>query len=318
MEMAKRDLNFRYSRHLRGPSLQFLKTFLIVAARGSCKAAAESLCVTSAAVSQQIKQLELQLGISLFDRKANSLTLTDAGAHYFESIHSLFSRIDLATEQVRRRCRRTLVRLQVPSLFFTELLVPQLPEFTAEYPDIDLQISTSAVARADYPSDVDVSIAVAGSSPKEVHATILFSQAFVPAAQPRLLLQRNITAPSDITNQVLLSHRSRHDLWDVWADASGIREFRPKQMIQLDSLSAVVHAAEGGVGIALVSAPLASARFAAGTLRRIGAAELRTGENYLLITRRDETMRPGMDQVVDWLLHRFHRASCVEANGKLA
>jgi len=315
METVKTDLNLGY-RHLRGPSLQFLKTFLIVAARGSFKAAADSLCVTPAAVSQQIKQLEHQLGIALFERKANSLALTEAGAHYFESIHSLFSRIDLATEQVRRRRRRTLVRLRVPSLFFTELVLPRLPKLTAEQPDIDLQISTTVSSLAEHPSDLDVSVIVSKGVWKEVRATNLFPQAFVPAGHAGLLLERNIRAAADLSSAVLRTHANRPDLWDQRAAMCGIRELRPKQVFQFDSLSDVVHAAERGVGIALVSAPVCAPRLSAGTLRQVGHAELTTGESYLVVTRRDDLMRSEVQRLVEWLSRHFGRKDGVESENR--
>lgn len=315
MDMLKTDLNLG-CRHLRGPSMQFLKTFLIVAARGSFKAAADSLCVTPAAVSQQIKQLEHQLGIALFERKANSLALTEAGAHYFESIHSLFSRIDLATEQVRRRCRRALVRLRLPPLFFAELVVPRLPKLTYEQPDIDLQISTPVSSLAEHPSDLDVSVIVSKSVWKEMWATNLFPQTFVPAAHPGLLLERNIRTAADVANQVLLIHRNRPDLWDQWAAMCGIRELRPKQVFQFDSLSAVVHAAERGAGIALVSAPVCASRLFAGTLRQIGQTELTTDESYLVVTRRDDVMRPEVRGLVEWLSRQFSKADSVEPENR--
>src|SRR5690606_12514523 len=67
---------------MRLPSLKFLKTFQVAAARSSFKAAADELCITPSAVSHQIKALEEQLGVPLFERGPHSLTLTEAGQHY--------------------------------------------------------------------------------------------------------------------------------------------------------------------------------------------------------------------------------------------
>ncbi|HEY6925856.1 MAG TPA: LysR substrate-binding domain-containing protein [Steroidobacteraceae bacterium] len=286
---------------MRSPSLKLLKTFHIVASHGSFKAAADILCVTSAAVSQQIKLLEQQLGLTLFERKANSLTLTEAGVHYRASIQTLFARIDLATEQVRRRFSRSVVRLQVPSFFSSELLVPRLPTFIAAQPDIDLQISTPKTSVHEHPDNTDVSVVVRDGAPSDMYAACLFLQVFVPVANPHLLHTRNISTTADVVDQVLVVDRSRPDLWDRWAAASGIGELRPRQMIRFDSLSAVVQAAEQGVGIALVSAPLATARIAAGTLRRIMPAELATGESYFVTARHDDMTRTETRALVDWL-----------------
>jgi len=65
---------------MRLQSLKFLKTFQVAARLQSFKAAAAELCVTPSAISHQIKALEQQLGVSLFQRGVRTLTLTDAGA----------------------------------------------------------------------------------------------------------------------------------------------------------------------------------------------------------------------------------------------
>ena len=82
------------------PPLRFLKTFQIAGRLGSFKAAGAELCITASAVSHQIKSLEDQLGLTLFNRGPRSLALTPAGAYYLEHIEAVFSRLESATEQL--------------------------------------------------------------------------------------------------------------------------------------------------------------------------------------------------------------------------
>jgi LysR family glycine cleavage system transcriptional activator len=70
-------------------------------------------------------------------------------------------------------------------------------------------------------------------------------------------------------------------------------------------MSAVVHAAEQGIGIALVSAPLAKTRFQSGTLVRLFDAELETGESYYLVTRAEDADRHGVANLISWMLQQF-------------
>jgi DNA-binding transcriptional LysR family regulator len=142
------------------PSLKFLKTFHIAARLGSFKLAADQLCITASAVSHQIKALEDRLGISLFDRGAHSLTLTDAGRHYLQSIDALFSRLDSVTEQLQHRFRRQLVRLQVPPFFATELLLPRLSAFSAVHDQVDIDVGTRTAPYTGHAADADVSVLV--------------------------------------------------------------------------------------------------------------------------------------------------------------
>jgi DNA-binding transcriptional LysR family regulator len=78
----------------------------------------------------------------------------------------------------------------------------------------------------------------------------------------------------------------------------------------------VVHAAERGVGIALVSAPVCAPRLSAGTLRQVGHAELTTGESYLVVTRRDDLMRSEVQRLVEWLSRHFGRKDGVESENR--
>jgi len=130
-----------------------------------------------------------------------------------------------------------------------------------------------------------------------------------------LLVRKNIETSADITNQVLLAHGNRPGLWDQWAATCGMSELPVKQIIRFDSLSAVVHAAERGVGIALVSAPVTADRFAAGTLRRVGTDELVTGESYFVVTRHHDAVRREVEVVVEWLSHSFGRSVRSSAKG---
>jgi LysR family glycine cleavage system transcriptional activator len=292
------------------PPLRFLKTFRIAARRGSFKAAADELCITASAVSHQIKILEDQLGLVLFERGPRLLTLTAAGTYYLEHIDAVFARLESATEQVRVRFRRQVVRLQVPPFFASELLLPRLKSFSALHGDTDIQIATDITPNEEHAADSDVSILVGSGEWRDVQATALFAQTYIPACSPNLLRDRRITTAADLARESLIAHNHRPDLWDRWAAKQGIEMLRPKQLIHFDTMSAVVHAAEQGVGIALVSAPLSAARFSSGALTKVFEDELATGESYYLVTRAADAERPGVAQLVGWMLKQFETSSC--------
>jgi DNA-binding transcriptional LysR family regulator len=127
----------------------------------------------------------------------------------------------------------------------------------------------------------------------------------VPACSPELLRQSSIRTASDLAGESLIAHDQRPDLWDRWAAQCGIEALRPKQLIRFDTMTAVVNAAEQGVGIALVSAPLSAARFAAGSLIRVFDDELATGESYYLLERARAQATPSVTALVGWMLQQF-------------
>ncbi|MEQ9125443.1 MAG: LysR family transcriptional regulator, partial [Alphaproteobacteria bacterium] len=83
------------------PSLTALRAFEAAARLGSFARAAEELNVTAAAISQQVRALEADLGLPLFDRIGRRLELTDAGRAYAPGLADGFARIVAATAAAR-------------------------------------------------------------------------------------------------------------------------------------------------------------------------------------------------------------------------
>ena len=287
------------------PSLKFIKTFQIAARNLSFKLAAEELHITASAVSHQVKTLEEQLGMALFERGAHSLLLTEAGSHYLKSIDVLFARLELVTEQLRKRYRKLAVRVVVPPFFASELLLPRLSAFSAVHANVDIHVNTRSAPNAEHAADADVSVICGNGYWPDMETRFLFRQRVVAACAPQLLRERRISAVRDLEDECLIVDTRRLDLWDRWAALQGVDSLRPRQEVRLDSMAASVHAAEQGVGFALVSAPLAVARFESGTLRRAFDTELITGESYYLVVRPDDAERPGVHALVDWLTLEF-------------
>ena len=75
------------------PSIRALQIFSAVARHQSLSQAAEDLCLTHSAVSQQLQKLEQQLGVQLFRRSARGVTLTEAGQLYRQRVDDDLARL---------------------------------------------------------------------------------------------------------------------------------------------------------------------------------------------------------------------------------
>jgi LysR family glycine cleavage system transcriptional activator len=288
---------------MRLPSLKFLKTFQVAARLKSFKAAAEELHLTPSAVSHQIKALEEQLAVALFDRGMRTLALTDAGAHYLEHISDIFARLESVTEQLKMRYGRSILRLNVPPYFARALLLPRLASFTQAREDTDIRIETSSSAPKSHPPEADLSVVV-GMGPWEgltVHE--LFAQSFIAACSPGFLLENPIETYADLNGKNLLLHEERRDAWERWATGLKIPPIKPNRLVRLNTMSAVVLAAEQGVGVALVPSRLSADRFAAGGLVKLFTAdELTTNESYVLLHRPEDGAREDLQELTRWIL----------------
>jgi LysR family transcriptional regulator, glycine cleavage system transcriptional activator len=214
---------------MRLPSLKFLKTFQVAAARLSFKAAAEELFITASAVSHQIKTLEEQLGLALFERGPHSLALTEAGHQYLQHMEYVFARLETVTEQLQLRYGRGVVRLSIPPFFASEMLLPKLPMLLAAQPDTDIHINTILAPLQTHPADADISIVVDAAPDDGLASHRLFSQAFVPACAPLLLERIPILSIGDLNQHTLIEHETRRDGWQRWAERLGV-ELRPRKV----------------------------------------------------------------------------------------
>src|SRR4051812_7176103 len=95
------------------PSLNGLRAFEAAARLSSFTAAAAELHVTQAAVSRSVKLLESQLGLSLFERHANALALTDAARLLLPELTASFDRVSDALQRVTRSNARPALTVGV-------------------------------------------------------------------------------------------------------------------------------------------------------------------------------------------------------------
>src|SRR3954449_7528509 len=123
------------------PPLNALKAFEAAARHESFTRAADELCVTPGAVSHQVKALEAELGLKLFNRERQRLVITEAGRDYLNVIRDAFDRIGQGTERLQQRQRSGVLALSVSPNFAAKWLVHRLGRFAEAHPEIDLRVS---------------------------------------------------------------------------------------------------------------------------------------------------------------------------------
>src|SRR5229473_346090 len=125
------------------PPLNALKTFEAAARSESATRAAEELCVTQGAVSQQVRALEATLGIKLFIRERQRLVITEAGREYLGVVRDALDRIALGTERLVQRQTSGVLTVSTSPDFAAKWLVYRLGHFSEAHPEIDLRISAT-------------------------------------------------------------------------------------------------------------------------------------------------------------------------------
>jgi len=200
-----------------------LRTFVEVGRQGSIKRAAHELNVTPGAVSQQVKALESRFGVQLLERGNREVKLSAHGLRLFGKIAPGFEQIDAAVRlfEDRRPGPQTLVISTVPS-FAACWLTPRLGRFTAQHPQIEVQIETS-VQLADLANGpADVAIRHGSGRYPGLDAVSLFTPRLVVVGSPSLLVHGPLHSPADCLRYPLLQDRDRAE-WLIWLEANGVK-----------------------------------------------------------------------------------------------
>ncbi|MEP7242180.1 MAG: LysR substrate-binding domain-containing protein [Gammaproteobacteria bacterium] len=289
----------------RPPPLRNLRAFCIAARHCSFKIAADELYLTPSAVSHQMKELEETLGVRLFERKTRALELTTAGHTLHDEVAPLLDALDRSVTQFTRRNRRKSLRLMLPPFFASELFVPRLTTFCDAHPDIDIQIDTNDPHPTLHPPTADVSIVMADTPPVGMKSAKLFTLKLSAVCARENAVNVARLGREVFGETALIVHRPRPFAWTNWAQEVGLEAPEPKNIIELDSMFAVVRAAERGVGVALVPTALCGAWFDTGALVRIFSIELKTTDTYYLVSRQRDSDKPEVTAITEWALEEF-------------
>ena len=119
-----------------------LRTFVEVVRQGGFSQAAKVVFTTQSTVSKAVKQLEIELGVPLLDRKGHRSTLTaDGDVVYRRALKILAERDDLATElDELRGLKQGTLRLGLPPVGSSDLFAPLFAIYRSRYPGVDIRL----------------------------------------------------------------------------------------------------------------------------------------------------------------------------------
>ncbi len=284
------------------PPLNALKAFEAAARHESFTRAAEELCVTQGAVSHQVKALEAELGIKLFNRERQRLIITEAGRQYLAVVRDALDRIALGTERLVQRQRSGVLTVSTSPDFAAKWLVHRLSRFAEAHPDIDLRISAT-MHHVDFArEDVDIAVRHGDGNWPGLAVARLCTEHLFAVCSPKLLSGRQrMTKPADVLKFPIL-HLDDRKNWSKWLDAAGVAADEPSHGPVLNRASMAIDAAVDGQGVALARTTLAAWDLINGRLVRPFAVALPLSKNYWVVCPKATSALPKIATFRDWLL----------------
>lgn len=274
--------------------------------------AARELKVTQAAVSQQVRTLEVELGVALFVRHHRGLELTQEGHRLYRAAAMSLECLATATDDIRANTRPT-IRIGITAAIATFWLVPRLPAFRARYPEIDVHVVASEIGFQAVADRADVGIAFGRGTWPGFRSIFLREGDAFPVCSPAYLLSRPpLVDVEQLLEEVLLvmdDNRVTLIDWSLWFANHGIRNTN-RHRIRFNSLPLLLQAACEGQGIGLGWSLLTDDLLLRGALVRPVNATMRTRGAYYLVVAENRS-GPEIDAFQAWMLEQFPMAQPV-------
>lgn len=284
------------------PDVTTLQAFECAARHGSFTQAATELNLTQSAVSRQIKDLEIQLGVLLFERVRQRVILSDAGQKFLPEVRRLLNQSEelMVRAMASARSESTLSIASLPT-FGSRWLVPRLPDFLKQHPGTVVNIASRS-----QPFDFEeqnFDLAIHYGQPVWAHATCSFlcSEVIIPVASAALIAACPMADPQELDGKPLLHLATRPKMWAQWCEANGLDVTSAYQGNRFDQFSMVIEAAAAGLGVALVPRYLIEQELQQDRLRILFDRPMRTENNYYLVVPEGKLENPVSRAFRTWI-----------------
>lgn len=291
----------------RSASPNSLRVFEAAARHLSFTAAARELRSTQSAVSQQVRALEEQLGLPLFERIYRGVKLTEAGQALFVSVQEGFATIDRTIERLQHKHRHPHVNILTDFSFAAYWLMPRLPRFRERHPDIDVRIVTNQGVLDWRAQEVDVAIVFCDERVLAGGVPLLFREDVFPVCSPGFLQQHgpipDLEALSRAPLLTLTAEQGQRWLdWPSYFAQLGGMAHLDSSELTFNNYTLLIQAAIAGQGIGMGWHGLVDELLEGGMLVGLRDLRLRSARGYGLVDARPDSPGEAKRALQEWVL----------------
>jgi DNA-binding transcriptional LysR family regulator len=256
-------------------TLQNMRSFVLVAERGSFTAAAKELDVTTGAMSRAVTELENHLRARLMNRSTRRLALTTVGELYFERCLKIFEFIKSAEDEASGAIEhpKGSLRLHSFSCLGQHYILPAIADYRAVHPDVTVELSLSHRMPDLYDGGHDVSIITAAALPSSELIALPLGEVFsVLCASPRYLRERGTpNVPNDLLHHDCLILRTPSFSDREWRleGPNGPETIQVSGSLQVNVADLLTAGIQNGMGIGMLPVYAAIEGLKNGSLTRV-------------------------------------------------
>ena len=291
------------------PPLNSVRAFEAVARHQSFSAAANELCVTVAAVSRQVRQLEEGLGHKLLER-GPPVRLTPVGHILYPPLREGFDQIALAFALIAPPDQGAAIELSTTRAFAERWLLPRLKHFHELHPNIMVHVHASEKLSDMCAETIDLAIRYGPLASKSNEQTLL-EDTFIAVASSTICQPSRQATIEDFSGWPLLAFQWKNQSleppgWPAWLAQAGTKSHFRISWYSEETLA--LQAMEHGLGPLLCSSALIDEALRTGRVQRLQGPSL-PGFAYRLVERQPMLQRRCLSLFRNWLFDQATRSA---------
>lgn len=291
--------------------LRSIGVFVRTAELGSLSAAANALGLTPSAVSKSVAALEKALKVRLLMRGSRGIALTEEGRRFFERCRAVVGDLEAAERELTQSRATPRGRLRVllhttPARF---RILPQLPRFLRQYPDLEVEVAISPGARSIEAEGIDVGVFIGDPPDSSVVARRVADLQFVTCASPAYLARHGTPRhPGELEGHNCIEYlrpdgRTRRE-WTFERGGESV-SIAVRGNLSMNDGQALVDVAAAGNGIVHVIAMTAERQVATGALVALLPEWTSAAPPIHVVYARGTTQSPRVRAFVDFVTPLF-------------
>lgn len=278
------------------PSLNSLRAFCAVAETGSYSAAGRVLNVTHAAVSQQVRGLEENLGITLVEREGRGVRISAEGRQLAQELAIGFGAIRRAVATIREEEDHRPVQVSTSPAFAVAWLMPRLVKFQSAHPGITLLINPTAELVELKPGGIDLAVRYNSRTAATPGVDAILVDDMVVVGAPAIVDGVDTARPGDLLHLPWLQELGTNEVAD-WFATHQVEVDRPPMISHMPG-NLIMQAVRRGDGISYTARSFVDDEIRSGRLREL-FCDPQHGVYYLVT--RPGVMRKPVRAFVSWM-----------------
>lgn len=283
------------------PDIANLQAFESAARHGNFTRAAAELNLTQSAVSRQIRDLEQQTGLLLFERVRQRVVLSEAGARFLPDVRKLLGQSEklMIGAMAAEHMRQSLHIATLPT-FGARWLVPRLGGFMA-LSDVAVTIESRSQPFVFEEENFDLAIHYGQPVWPRATCTFLCNETVLPVVKRAVAERWALEDPSGLSTIPLIHLTTRPRLWSDWFDAHAVVTDNAYRGLRLDQFSMIIAAAVAGLGAALLPSYLIEEELRSGILVSLFDLPMATDNSYYIAVPEEKRQNATARNFVEWL-----------------